>query len=75
MRKSDVNHCYELVFDQQGIPRKIVFEALNRSSIFADHNRIGGSFEIWEDGARIGNASYSPYGKFWQISCREPSDT
>lgn len=44
-----------------------MFEGLDRSSIFTDSNRFGGTFEICEDGQRIGKAAYSQTGQFWTL--------
>ncbi len=61
-------HCYELVFDAEGMNRTIIFDAFDRSGIFSDHYRIAGTFEIIENGIRIGQASYSRTGNFWVLS-------
>ncbi|UVI38160.1 hypothetical protein [Qipengyuania spongiae] len=67
MRMRDGRHSYDLIFDRRALDRTVSFQAYDRSAVFSDRNRIGGKFEIFEDGLRIASATYSPAGKFWII--------
>ncbi len=60
------HHCYEILFDERGLYRKIVFEAADRSALFTDHCRVAGTYEILEDGKPLGRASYCEDG-FWTL--------
>ena len=66
-------HRYELVFDERGLHRKVAFEAADRSALFTEHCRVGGAYEIVEDGICIGRASYDEQGGFWVLHGQTPA--